>query len=108
MVPVRPSLLPASSSVPAPSTIRPVVGDTPAIPASIRAVLFASATVIVLEVAEVYTQCAKALMRSRLWAGIEDAPNVPSAGDFVREVDEGFDGASYDAGYPDYAKERLW
>ena len=59
-------------------------------------------------VEEIYFQCAKALMRSRLWAGIEDAPNVPSAGDFVREVDEGFDGASYDAGYPDYAKERLW
>ncbi len=64
-------------------------------------------TVTEVRVAEVYFQCAKALMRSGLW-GRDDAGGLPTAGDFVRELDEGFDGAAYDAGYADYARDRMW
>jgi PPOX class probable FMN-dependent enzyme len=64
-------------------------------------------TVIVISVAEVYFQCAKAIMRSRLWAQPPVA-GLPSAGDFVREVDAGFDAEAYDAGYPDDARRRMW
>ncbi len=65
-------------------------------------------TVIVIAVQEVYFQCAKALMRSGLWEAGDESALVPSAGDFLQEVDAGFDGASYDAGYGDYAKDRMW
>ena len=64
------------------------------------------ATVVVITVRELYFQCAKAIMRSDLW----NAPHsdVPSAGQFVREVDQDFDAETYDATYPDYAKPRMW
>lgn len=64
-------------------------------------------TVIVLHIEEVYFQCAKALMRSGLWAR-DDAEGLPSAGDFVKEMDESFDAEGYDIGYADYAKGRMW
>jgi hypothetical protein len=57
---------------------------------------------------EVYFQCAKALMRSRLWAGEDRSGEVPSAGDFIREFTAGFDAAAYDHGYGEYARERMW
>jgi PPOX class probable FMN-dependent enzyme len=63
--------------------------------------------VIVITVEQLYFQCAKAILRSELWSG-EAAPEVPTAGDFVREMDAGFDAESYDAGYPEYAKSRMW
>jgi PPOX class probable FMN-dependent enzyme len=65
-------------------------------------------TVVVVSVGEAYFQCAKSIIRSDLWSGADLSAEVPSAGDFVREVDAGFDGASYDAGYAEYAKSRLW
>ncbi len=65
-------------------------------------------TVIVVTVGEVYFQCAKAIMRSGLWTAGDESGGLPSAGDFLRESKEDFDGESYDAGYPAYAAERLW
>ncbi|MEM9063363.1 MAG: pyridoxamine 5'-phosphate oxidase family protein [Pseudomonadota bacterium] len=63
-------------------------------------------TVIVITIGEMYFQCAKALMRSKLWEA-ERVP-VPTAGEFIREFREGFDAESYDAGYPEYAAPRMW
>ena len=63
-------------------------------------------SVIVFTAAEIYFQCAKAILRSGLWSGA--APPVPSAGDFVQETDPDFDGRAYDDGYADYAKPRRW
>lgn len=65
-------------------------------------------TVIVVTVKEVYFQCAKALMRSRLWTADDESGLVPTAGQFLKEIEEGFDADSYDEGYADYAKERMW
>lgn len=65
-------------------------------------------TVIVITVGEVYFQCAKALMRSALWHGEDRGRDVPTAGDFIREFSEGFDATAYDAGYADYARDRMW
>jgi PPOX class probable FMN-dependent enzyme len=64
-------------------------------------------TVAVISVDEVYFQCAKALMRSRLWAA-GPKPDVPTAGEFIKEMDAGFDAETYDIGYEDYAKPRMW
>ena len=65
-------------------------------------------SVIVFTVREAYFQCAKAIMRSGLWAQGLDKPDVPSAGQFAQEVDQGFDGQAYDDGYAEYAKGRMW
>ena len=65
-------------------------------------------TVIVVAVRELYFQCAKALMRSQLWAAVEGPPEIPTAGAFLREIDQGFDAKAYDEGYPEYAKTRMW
>ena len=65
-------------------------------------------TVIVVTVAEVYFQCAKALMRSRLWEAEDESHRVPTAGQFIEEFETGFDAAAYDKGYTDYARKRMW
>ncbi|MEJ6395711.1 pyridoxamine 5'-phosphate oxidase family protein [Gymnodinialimonas sp. 2305UL16-5] len=63
--------------------------------------------VIVIRTEEIYFQCAKAIMRAGLWA--QDASEgLPSAGDFVKEVNNSFDAESYDSGYAEYAKGRMW
>ena len=65
-------------------------------------------TVIIITVQELYFQCAKALMRSELWLSENESHRVPTAGQFIREVDEGFDSESYDTGYIEYAKGKMW
>ncbi|PZX18999.1 hypothetical protein LX81_00693 [Palleronia aestuarii] len=65
-------------------------------------------TVIVLDVQEIYFQCAKAVMRSGLWTREPDGADVPSAGDLLREVDPDFDAEAYDTGYEAFARPRLW
>ena len=66
------------------------------------------ATVILFEVREVYTQCAKALMRSDLWAR-EDGADLPTVGQILSDMSNGVDGgAEYDRTYPEYAKPRMW
>ena len=63
-------------------------------------------SVIAVRVAEAYFQCAKALMRSRLWT--QDPVEVPSAGDFLREQIDGFDARTYDEGYAEHARAIMW
>ena len=65
-------------------------------------------TVIVVTVKEVYFQCAKALMRSGLWSGEGLSTNVPTAGQFIKELKSEFDADAYDNGYGEYAKQRMW
>ena len=65
-------------------------------------------TVTVITVSEVYFQCAKALMRSGLWQAGDAGTKIPTAGEFLQEQAPEFAAASYDEGYLQYAKERLW
>ncbi|WP_371226217.1 pyridoxamine 5'-phosphate oxidase family protein [Roseovarius sp. 2305UL8-3] len=66
------------------------------------------ATVIVIEIAEVYTQCAKALMRSGLWSR-NDKDSVPTVGQILADMSDGeMGGPDYDANYEEYAKPRMW
>lgn len=65
-------------------------------------------SVIAVTVGEVYFQCAKAIVRSGLWAGADDRADVPTAGDLLRERDAAFDGADYDAHYAERSKDRMW
>lgn len=65
-------------------------------------------TVISVTIGEVYFQCAKALMRSALWKAQAPPENLPTAGQFVKELNKSFDADAYDRGYADYAKDRMW
>lgn len=64
--------------------------------------------VIVVTIGDMYFQCAKALMRSALWTSDDESDRVPTAGQFVKAFETGFDADSYDSGYRDYAKSRMW
>ena len=65
-------------------------------------------TVIVIRIAEVYSQCARAVMRADLWAR-DDARGLPTVGDMLREVSAGdFDGAIYDAQWAGRAAKTMW
>jgi PPOX class probable FMN-dependent enzyme len=66
------------------------------------------ATVIVISISEVYTQCAKAILRSGLW-GREDAAEVPTMGQILADMTDGEEGgAAYDATYSDRAIPNMW
>lgn len=66
-------------------------------------------TVIVIAVEEVYSQCARALIRSALWTGGDQSAGLPSVGDMLREITEGrIDGAAYDAAWPARAAGTMW
>ena len=64
-------------------------------------------TVIVVQIAEVYSQCARAMMRAGLWAG-DPAPDLPSVGQMLAEIKQGFDGASYDSDWGARAMKTMW
>lgn len=64
--------------------------------------------VIVVTIHELYFQCAKAIIRSGIWNGVDESGTVPTAGDFNKEMKSDFDGRVYDEGYAEYAKKRLW
>lgn len=64
-------------------------------------------SVIVFTVGEAYFQCAKAIMRSELWTS-EPTTDLPSAGDLIKEQVAEFDGKSYDDGYAEHAKAKMW
>jgi len=64
-------------------------------------------TVIVVTVREAYFQCAKSIMRAGLWSR-DDSAGLPTAGQFLRDRDAAFDAETYDATYPDEARERMW
>ncbi len=66
-------------------------------------------TVIVITIAEVYSQCARALIRSALWTSGDQSAGLPTVGDMLREITEGsIDGAAYDATWPGRAAQTMW
>jgi PPOX class probable FMN-dependent enzyme len=66
-------------------------------------------TVAVISVAEVYFQCARALVRSRLWTSGDESAGLPTAGEMLAEVSAGSEGgAEYDHAWPKRAAESLW
>jgi uncharacterized protein len=66
-------------------------------------------TVIVIAIAEVYSQCARALIRSALWTSGNQSAGLPTVGDMLKEITEGgIDGAAYDADWPGRAAKTMW
>ncbi|MBX9593260.1 MAG: pyridoxamine 5'-phosphate oxidase family protein, partial [Roseomonas sp.] len=56
-------------------------------------------TVILIDVAEVYSQCARAVVRAGLWTAGDQSGGLPSIGQMLAEASEGgIDATEYDAG----------
>ena len=65
-------------------------------------------SVIVVAIAEVYSQCARALMRAKTWTSGDESVGLPSVGDMLAEIEAGFDGGAYDAEWAPRAAKTLW
>jgi PPOX class probable FMN-dependent enzyme len=71
----------------------------------------APCTVIVMTVAEVYFQCARAIVRSDLWNPDKrvDPRSLPTPGQILAEMSENRVGcADYDREWPERARQTLW
>ncbi len=68
-------------------------------------------SVLEVTVERVYTQCPKALVRSRLWSADAqiDRSELPSAGEMLQALSAGgIDGKSYDEAYPKRLEETIY
>lgn len=67
------------------------------------------ATVIIISIAEVYSQCARALLRANIWDGADDSANLATIGQIMSEITNGEEGgAPYDAAWADRAAKTMW
>ena len=67
------------------------------------------ATVIVIEIVEIYTQCARALMRAGTWAGQDESAGLPTMGAILAEMTSGEEGgAPYDDAWEARAVKTMW
>jgi len=65
-------------------------------------------SVAVVAIETVYYQCARAIIRSRLW-GDTPAPTLPTPGQMLSAITAGaVGGADYDAAWPARAKASMW
>ncbi|CUH49380.1 pyridoxamine 5'-phosphate oxidase family protein [Ruegeria atlantica] len=67
------------------------------------------ATVIVIEITEIYTQCARALMRARTWVSGDETAHVPTVGEILAEASDGEEGGTqYDQEWGARAAKTMW
>ena len=67
------------------------------------------ATVIVIGIAEIYTQCARALMRAELWSGDDMPDDLPTVGEILSEMTDGAEGGTaYDKEWGARAANTMW
>lgn len=65
---------------------------------------------VVISIGEIYFQCARALMRARIWDrdAWPDAADLPTPGSLMRQLKQDFDSESYDREWPERAKNTMW
>ncbi|MES0826251.1 pyridoxamine 5'-phosphate oxidase family protein [Ruegeria sp. SCP11] len=67
------------------------------------------ATVAVIEISEIYTQCARAMMRAQTWSSGDESVNLPTMGEILAEVSRGEEGGKrYDAEWGARAARTMW
>lgn len=67
------------------------------------------ATVIVISIGEIYTQCARALMRAGTWSGDLAPDGLPTVGEILAEMTNGEEGGdAYDQAWGARAAETMW
>jgi len=67
-------------------------------------------SVLLISVERAYFHCSKAVARSQLWDPAHHLPRgaLPSAGDMIAAVSEGFDAKTYDRELPERVKNSLY
>lgn len=65
-------------------------------------------SVVVINISEIYSQCARALMRSGHWEGRDDTEGLPTIGDILASMKNGFDGKAYDRDWSARAEKTMW
>ena len=66
-------------------------------------------SVVVVKIREIYSQCARALIRSGTWSGADESAGLPSMGDILREMTQGeIDGEVYDKEWSGRAAKSMW
>ena len=67
------------------------------------------ATVIVVTIEEIYSQCARAVMRAHLWSGEEAPEDLPTVGEILAEMTDGAEGGKpYDDAWGPRAAKTMW
>lgn len=65
--------------------------------------------IVLIRIDEVYSQCARALLRSGIWTDKPMAGDLPSVGQLMHEITDGrIDGQSYDEEWPVRAAKTMW
>ncbi len=85
--------------------------DDPALLASFAVEGKAPRSVLVIEVGEIYFQCARAVVRSRLWdpAAHVDPKTLPTPGDILAAMsNDRVGGAEYDRAWGERARQTMW
>lgn len=66
-------------------------------------------SVIVIKIDEIYSQCARALIRSNHWIDRADISKLPTIGELMKEITNGdFDADTYDKEWPGRAAKSMW
>ena len=67
-------------------------------------------TVVVITIDEIYFQCARALMRAKVWdsSAWPDPADLPTPGSLMRELKLDFDSETYDREWAERAKNSMW
>lgn len=87
------------------------LSDDPELLASFAVTEKAPRTVIVMEVGEIYFQCARAIVRSDLWNPDKrvDPKTLPTPGEILAEMSEQrVGGIEYDRAWPERARQTMW
>ena len=67
-------------------------------------------SVVVISIEEVYSQCARAVLRADLWnpEKFRDTSLLPTVGQMLASAKKGFDGVAYDRDWPGRAAKSMW
>jgi len=90
---------------------RATIETDPALLASFEVAGKAPRSVMVIEVGEIYFQCARAIVRARLWdpAGHVDPKTLPTPGEILAAMsNDRVGGAEYDRAWGERARQTMW
>lgn len=66
-------------------------------------------SVTVIKIAEIYSQCARAIMRAQLWSDQSAPDDLPSVGEMLEEMNsKDFNAKEYDSAWPARAAKTMW
>ena len=65
-------------------------------------------SVLLIQVSEIYMQCTRAIMRSRIWSGQKPPEGLPTQGEMLAAQSEEFEARSYDEGWSVRSLANLW